>query len=78
MNENFQNFSVQEAMKLAKSDAGRQLMALLQQQNSKQIQDAMAQAGSGNYVQAKATLSSILENPQARALLNQLGRENDE
>jgi len=78
MNENFQNFSVQEAMKLAKSDAGKQLLALLQQQNSQQIQDAMAQAGTGNYNQAKETLSGILENPQARALLNQLRREKDE
>ena len=78
MDKNFQNFSMQEAMKLAKSDAGRQLLALLQQQNSQQLQDAMTQAGSGNYSQAKETLSKILDNPQAKALLNQLGREKHE
>lgn len=75
MEKNFQNFSVQEAMKLAKSDAGKQLIALLQQQNGAQIQNAMEQANSGNLEQAKQTLSNILDNPQARALLQQLGRD---
>ena len=75
MEKNFQNFSVQEAMKLAKSDAGKQLIALLQQQNGAQIQNAMEQANSGNIEQAKQTLSNILDNPQARALLQQLGRD---
>lgn len=75
MEKNFQNFSVQEAMRLAKSDAGKQLIALLQQQNGAQIQNAMEQANSGNLEQAKQTLSNILDNPQARALLQQLGRD---
>ena len=75
MEKNFQNFSVQEAMRLAKSDAGKQLIALLQQQNGAQIQNAMEQANSGNLEQAKQTLGNILDNPQARALLQQLGRD---
>ena len=75
MEKNFQNFSVQEAMKLAETDAGKQLIALLQQQNGAQIQSAMAQANAGNMDAARQALSSILENPQARAMLEQLGRD---
>lgn len=75
MEKNFQNFSIHEAMKLAKSDTGKQLIALLQQQNSKDLQNAMAQANAGDYTQAKQALSAILQNPEARALLEQLGRE---
>ena len=78
MEKNFQNFSVQEAMKLAKTDAGKQLIALLQQQNGKEIQNAMAQANAGDIRQAKQALNAILQNPEARALLQQLGREKHE
>ena len=78
MEKNFQNFSVQEAMKLAKTDAGKQLIALLQQQNGKEIQNAMAQANAGDFSQAKQALNAILQNPEARALLQQLGREKHE
>jgi hypothetical protein len=78
MEKNFQNFSVQEAIKLAKTDAGKQLIALLQQQNGKEIQNAMAQANAGDFSQAKQALNAILQNPEARALLQQLGREKHE
>lgn len=78
MEKNFQNFSMQEAMKLAKTDAGKQLIALLQQQNETEIQTAMAQAHAGNMDAAKDALRSILENPQTRAILQQLGRERHE
>ena len=78
MEKNFQNFSVQEAIKLAKTDAGKQLIALLQQQNGKEIQNAMAQANVGDFRQAKQALNAILQNPEARALLQQLGREKHE
>lgn len=77
MEKNFQNFSAQDAMKLAKTQAGQQLIQLLQQQNSTQLQTAMDKARSGDYAQAKQALSNILNDPKARALLSQLGREND-
>ena len=78
MEKNFQNFSVQEAIKLAKTDAGKQLIALLQQQNGKEIQNAMAQANAGDFIQARQALNAILQNPEAKALLQQLGREKHE
>ena len=78
MEKNFQNFSAQEAMKLAKTDAGKQLIAFLQQQNANEIQNAMTQASAGNMDAAKQTLSKILQNPQAREMLEKLGREKHE
>lgn len=78
MEKNFQIFSVQEAMKLAKTDAGKQLIAFLQQQNANDIQNAMTQANAGNMDAAKQALSQILQNPQAKEMLEKLGRERHE
>ena len=42
--EGFHDFSMADAMRLAQSDAGQQLFALLQSTNGQQLQAAMAQA----------------------------------
>jgi ubiquinone biosynthesis protein Coq4 len=63
---------VQEAMKLAQSDAGRQLYALLQRTQGQQFQAAMEQASSGNYDAVKKALDSMLSDPQARELLKKM------
>lgn len=78
MEKNFNNFSVQEAMKLANSEAGQQLLALLRQKNSQELEQAMANAAAGDYSQAKKSINQMLSNPQARALLEQLGRSGHE
>lgn len=67
-------FSMQDAMKLAQSPAGQQLLALMHQQGGTEIQDAMNLAAAGDYTKAKQALSSLLDSPEARALLQQLGR----
>lgn len=66
-------FSMQDAMKLAQSDAGKQLYALLQQQNAQQLQNAMDDAAAGNYEQVKSTMASMLASPQVRELLKKMG-----
>ena len=73
MHENSNNFSMQEAMRLASTPAGQQLLALLQKNNGPELQSAMNQAAAGNYEQAKRALSSLLSDPEARKLLEQLG-----
>lgn len=65
---------IQEAMKLAQSDAGRQLYALLQQTQGQQLQSAMEQASAGNYDAVKKALSTMLSDPQAQKLLKQMGK----
>ena len=73
MQKNSGDFSMQEAMRLASSPAGKQLLALLQQSNSPALLAAMQQAAAGEYTQAKNTLAPMLESEEVQALLKQLG-----
>ena len=78
MQNNSDQFSMQEAMRLAQSEAGQQLFALLRSQNGSAIDQAMAQAATGDYAQAKQTLASLLASPQVKAMLEQMGRNQNE
>lgn len=66
--------AIEEAMRIAKSPAGQQLLQLLQQTGGDQLRQAMAKAAAGDYAQAKDAISQLLENPEAKKLLSQLGR----
>lgn len=68
-----QDFSMEDVMRIAKSPAGQQLMALLQQKDSAALAKASAQAKSGNYSQAGQTLSALLSSPEAQKLMKELG-----
>ena len=70
MNKNSGNFSAEDVKKFAQSDAGRQLMALLQQKDSAAVRQAQA----GNYEDAMKRLSAVLDSPEAKRLLKELGR----
>ena len=72
MQKNSENFSMQEALRLAKSDAGQQLLAHLQRSDGKQLQQAMEQAAAGDYEQVKKTLASLLASDEAKSLMQQL------
>lgn len=77
MQKNSGDFSMQEALRLAKTPAGQQLLALLQKQNGDQLRQAMNQAAAGNYASVQNTLASLLSNPEAQALLRQLQEGNN-
>ena len=64
---------MQEVMRLAKSPAGQQLLAMLQQSDSGQLQQAAHQATAGDYESAANTLKALLTTPEAQALMKQLG-----
>ena len=68
-----QDFSMEEVMRLAKSPAGQQLLAMLKQQDSVKLEQAAAQAKTGDYTQASQTLSAMLSSPEAQKLLKELG-----
>lgn len=75
MGENSQNFSIEEAMKLANSPAGQQLIAMLQRSNGDQLQNAMALAAAGDLKSASQIISTLLSsNPQAQDLADKLRR----
>ena len=65
--------AIRKAMLLAASPAGQKLLAKLQNCNSGQLQQAMESARAGNYGQAKQVLSGMMDDPEIRALLEQMG-----
>ena len=70
--DNFPEIDMQEAMKLAQSDAARQLYSMLNSSNQALVHSAMAQAAAGNTEQAKNILQQLLATEQAQQLLKQL------
>lgn len=70
----FDENSMQEALRIANTPAGQQLMKLLQQSGGDELRHAIEKASSGDYTQAKQALSAFLDSPEAKALLKQLGR----
>ncbi len=65
-------YDMSALLRLAGSSQGQKLISYLQSAGGSELQQAMAQAAAGNYTQAKSTLSSLLEDPQAQALLKAL------
>lgn len=78
MNKKNEDFSMQDALKLARSEAGQQLFQTLQTQDSQTINTAMEQATAGDYTSLKQTLSGLLASPQVQAMLEQLRGQNHE
>lgn len=73
MQKNSQDFSMQEALRLANSPAGQQLLALLRETDSARLEQAAAEASSGDYTKASKTLGSLLSSPEIQKLLKELG-----
>lgn len=68
--------AIQEARKLAATPEGKQLAALLQQLGGHDMQQAMDRAAAGDMTQAKQAISALMQNPEARQLLEKLGGGN--
>ena len=69
----FSGDPVQQAMKLAQSPAGQQLIRLLQTNGGTELRAAMEQAAAGDYSQVQKTLSSLIQDPKAQQLFEQMG-----
>ena len=63
---------LEDAMKLAATPKGQQILRQLQAQHGSVIQSAIQQAQSGNYEQVKQMLTGLLESPEGKALLDKL------
>ena len=74
MQKNSEDFSMQEALRLAQSPAGQQLLAMLRQADTGQIQEALTQANAGDMKSAKKALNNLLADPEIQKMLRQLGR----
>lgn len=75
--ERLPDISPEQIQKLAESDAGKQLFALLQQTQGEQLKTAMDRAAAGDYAMAKKAMASMMHSPQAMALLKQLRSNQD-
>ena len=73
MQSNFGNISMDDALRMAQTPAGQQLMNLISQANSQDLQNAMDLASAGDLSGAQKVLSSLMSSPQVQALLKQLG-----
>ena len=74
MGQNDKNAAIQEAMRLAQTPAGQQLLAMLKQADNQKIQQAMASFSSGKPDEAKKLLADVLSTPQAKRLMEQMGK----
>ena len=73
MEKKSQDFSIKEAQRLANTPEGQQLIRLLREKDSAQLQRAMTAAGAGNYKEAGDLLSTLLSSPEAKDLIRRLG-----
>ncbi len=69
------NIDPAEIMRLAKSPVGQRLLTMLQESGGQELQNAITKASGGDYRDAQKAVASFLSNPEARALLEQLGRQ---
>ena len=65
--------ALKDAKRLAGTAQGQQLAALLQQLGGTDLHQAINRAASGDFAAAQAALTKLMENPQARKILQQLG-----
>ena len=68
----FENFDIQQAMRLANSETGRQLLDLLKSTQGQTLQGAMDQAAAGNFDQLKKTVQTLMSNEEARKLVEKM------
>lgn len=72
--QNNMDASIRKAMALAKTPAGQQLLSALQKSGSDEVRAVMERAASGDLQEAKKAAATLLNNPEIRALMEQLGR----
>ena len=75
--ERFGDFSMADAMKMAQSDAGKELFALLQSTQGDRLRSAMDQAALGDMEQVKKTMQEMMASKQAQDLFSRMRGEND-
>lgn len=73
MEKKTEDFSIADAMRIAKSPIGQQLLETLKRSDNGELQKAMDQVSAGNFDLAKKELSSIMASPEIKRLLEQLG-----
>ena len=68
--------AIQDAMRIAQSQSGKQLLNRLKQNNGDALNQAMQYASSGNYAMAQKLIQSMLDDPETRKMIQNLGGKN--
>ena len=74
MHEKSQTALMQEAMRIAASPQGKQLLSMLNQGQSDKLGKAMASYQAGNAQEAKRILEEVLSSPQGKKIMEQMGK----
>lgn len=72
MRQNSNSFSMDDALRLAATPAGKELLNLLMANRSQDMDSARKAAESGDYETARKSLSGLLQSPDIQKLLKQL------
>lgn len=72
MQKNYDELSMQEAMRLANTDTGKQLIALFKSQHEDQVPAVMESLRSGDLERARQALAAFMTDPRTQALLQQM------
>ncbi len=72
MEKNNNNFSMEDMKRLAQSEAGKQLMAMLGGSHGATAEAVRSSAQAGDMEQAKKALAAFLSDPKAQVLLKKL------
>ena len=65
--------AMEQAMALANSSAGKQLLKMLRQSSGADLENIKAAAAAGDYALLQRSLSGFLENPEVQRLMQQMG-----
>ena len=68
------SFSIQEAIRIASTPQGQQLIAALKKNSGNDLENALRKAQTGDYTEARKAITSLMDTPEIKALLKQLGR----
>lgn len=69
------NFSEKDLKTLLQTDAGKQLLALLNKDGGAALRQAAAAIQSGQYQKAYETIAPFMENDQAAPLIRELNKQ---
>ena len=70
-------FSMEDALRLAGTPAGKQLLNLLRSSQDVDMSAARKAVEAGDMEQAKKSLSSLLQSPDVQKLLKEMGHTNE-
>lgn len=65
---------MEEVMKLARTPEGQAILSRLQNQHSRELENAVIQAQAGDFEQVKRTITDFLNSPAGKELMKQLRR----